>query len=69
MALVIYIPVLFVCLNNHCSWMQGVYYTSQSDCKAVLVEQKAQVEDMAAKAKQKIILLQSTCITAKEGML
>ncbi len=69
MVSVIYIPVLFACIGNQCNFMQGTYYTKESECKAVLWEQKARVEEMAAKAKQSIILIQGTCITAKDGML
>lgn len=69
MVSVIYIPVLFACINNTCNFMQGTYYTKESECKTVLWEQKARLEEMAIKAKQSITLIQGTCVTAKDGML
>jgi hypothetical protein len=66
MVLVIYIPVLFVCMNGSCNFMQATkYYTRESECKAALVEQRIRLEEMAARGGQTLTLLQGTCITAR----
>jgi hypothetical protein len=50
MALVIYIPVLFVCMNGGCNFMQATRnYTRESECKAALVEQRTRLEEMATR--------------------
>ena len=70
MVLVIYIPVLFVCMNGACNFVQSTkYHTREIDCKASLTEQRIRLETMAAQAGHTITLLQGACITAREGML
>jgi hypothetical protein len=70
MVLVIYIPVLFACVNNQCNFMQAnSYYTREAECKAVVEAQKKRLQEMSLKAGQMVTLLEGTCVTAKDGML
>ena len=66
---IIYIPVLFVCIGDQCNFMQGVHYTREIECRAVVEAQKKRMQEMSLKAGQMVILIQGTCITAKDGML
>lgn len=66
----IYIPVLFVCVNGTCNFMQAAtYYTKEQQCKTALAEQMTKINSMADQAGQTITILQGACITAREEML
>ena len=69
MVSVIYIPVLFVCIGSQCNFIQGTYYTRESECRAVVEAQKKKLQEMSLKAGQMVALIEGTCITAKDGML
>ena len=69
MVSVIYIPVLFACIGNQCNFIQGNYYTRESECRAVVEAQKKKLQEMSLKAKQMVALVEGTCITAKDGIL
>lgn len=70
MVLVIYIPVLFACINNTCNFMQAAnYVTTEAECKVVVEAQKKRLQEMSLKAGQMVTLIQGTCVTAKDGML
>ena len=70
MVLVIYIPVLFACVNNTCNFMQAAnYVTTEAECKVVVEAQKKRLQEMSLKAGQMVTLIQGTCVTAKDGML
>jgi len=69
MVLVIYIPVLFACIGSQCNFIQGTYYTRESECRAVVEAQKKKLQEMSLKAGQMVALIEGTCITAKDGML
>jgi len=67
---VIFIPVLFVCANGQCNFMQGqTYYTRESECRASIEAQKQNLLKISSKAVTAITLIEGTCITAREGML
>lgn len=67
---IIYIPVLFVCMNNNCEFMQAMtYYTRESECRSSLDVQKENLRKMALKANAMITQIEGTCVTAKNGML
>lgn len=66
---IIYIPVLFVCIGDQCNFMQGTHYKHEIECRAVVEAQKKRMQEMSLKAGQMVILIQGTCITAKDGML
>jgi len=70
MVSVIYIPVLFACINNTCNFMQAANYTiTEAECKVVVEAQKKRLQEMSLKAGQMVTLIQGTCVTAKDGML
>ena len=67
---VIYIPVLFVCMNGNCEFMQSMkYFTRESECRTAVEEQKDNLRKMALKGGQMTTQLEGTCITLKNGML
>jgi hypothetical protein len=67
---VIYIPILFVCMNNHCEFMQSMkYFTRESECRSSVEEQKENLRKMSLKGNAMITQLEGTCITLKNGVL
>ena len=69
MVLTIFIPVLFVCMNDRCQFMQGIHYTSEAECRAVVEAQKDNIRKMVLKGGGMVTLLEGTCVTAKNGLL
>jgi len=66
----IFIPILFICMNDHCEFMQTMrYYIRETECRAALDEQKDNLRKMASKGNQTVTQLEGTCITLKNGML
>ena len=63
----IFIPVLFMCLNGNCNFMQAqTFYTTEARCKASINDQKIHMLEVADQAKQgKMSVLEGTCINAK----
>ena len=67
---ILYIPVLLVCMNGNCEFMQAqTSYKSEQQCRAVVDAQKENLQKMALKGNSMITLLEGTCITLKNGML
>ena len=67
---VIYIPVLIVCINGNCEFMQAqVHFVREAECRAVVEIQKKKMQEMSLKAGQMVTMIEGTCITAKDGML
>ena len=67
---VIFVPVLFVCMNHNCEFMQAQnWYKSEQQCRAAVDAQKENLQKMALKGGQMVTLLEGTCITLKNGML
>ena len=67
---IIYIPVLFICMNGHCEFMQTqTWFKSEHQCRAAIDAQKENMQKMALKGGQMIAQIEGTCITAKNGML
>ena len=67
---VIFIPVLFVCMNGNCEFMQSMkYFTRESECRVAVDAQKDNLRKMAAKGDATITLIEGTCITLRNGML
>jgi hypothetical protein len=67
---VIYIPVLFVCMNSHCEFMQSMkYFTREAECRTSVDEQKDNLRKMALKGNQMVTQLEGTCITLRNGVL
>jgi hypothetical protein len=67
----IFIPVLFICLNGNCEFMQAkTYYKNEAQCRASLDVQKQHMRNLVEKAaeqgtKGEITILEGTCIDAE----
>ena len=63
----IFIPVLLICFNGSCEFMQAQsYYRTDQQCRAVLEMQKQHMRDLTKESDQgKIELLEGTCINAE----
>jgi hypothetical protein len=63
----IFIPVLFVCFNGNCNFMQAqTHYKSEAQCRASIDTQKIHMLEVAEKAdKGKLTILEGTCINTK----
>ena len=67
---ILYIPVLFVCMNGNCEFMQAqIWYKSEQQCRAAVDAQKENLQKMALKGNSMVTLIEGTCITLKGGML
>lgn len=61
----IFIPVLWICLNGHCEFMQqNRYFTDEEACKEAVRVQKQKMRDMAKESSAEITQLEGTCIDA-----
>jgi hypothetical protein len=64
----IFIPVLWICINTHCEFMQsdGFYFTQESKCTESLDTQKQRMRDLVKQAGQgTITVLEGICADAK----
>ena len=64
----IFIPVLWICINTHCEFMQsdGFYFTQEIKCIESLDVQKQRMKDMVKQAGQgTITVLEGICADAK----
>ncbi len=67
----IFIPVLFMCLNGNCEFMQGTtHYKNEAQCVASLDMQKQHMRNLVKEAeklgtKGDITILEGTCIDAE----
>lgn len=62
----IFIPVLWVCLNSNCEFMQkDWYFLSEAECQQVVIEQRKQIIAIAKKGRVKIGTIEGTCVQAK----
>jgi hypothetical protein len=67
---VIFIPVLFICMNGNCEFMQAqTWFKTEQQCRAVIDAQKEYMQKMALKGGGMITQLEGTCITLRNGML
>lgn len=64
--MIIFIPVLVICMNGTCEFMQAkTYYSSDAQCRAILDIQKKHMIELAAISKEsKIEYIEGTCIDA-----
>jgi len=62
----IFIPVLIICLNGNCEFMQAqIYYKDEAQCKASMDMQKQHMRNLIKKAdKGEATVLEGTCIDA-----
>ena len=67
----IFIPVLFICLNGNCEFMQGkTHYKNEAQCVASLDMQKQHMRNLVKEAEKQgtkgdITILEGTCIDAE----
>jgi len=63
----IFIPVLFICMNGNCDFMQAqTHYQNEAQCKASIDAQKIHMLKVAETANQgKYTVLEGTCINAR----
>ena len=64
----IFIPVLWICINTHCEFMQsdGFYFTQETKCMESLEVQKQRMRELVRQAGQgTITVLEGTCVDAK----
>jgi hypothetical protein len=64
--MIIFIPVIIICMNGTCEFMQGkTYYHTEAECRASLDIQKQYMRNIIEQAgSSKIEHLESTCIDA-----
>lgn len=61
----IFIPVLWVCINAHCEFMQQTrHFVDEAQCKESVVQQKQKMRDLAQETDATITTLEGTCIDA-----
>jgi len=62
----IFIPVLIICLNGNCEFMQGqTYYKNEAQCRASMEMQKQHMLNLIKQAdKGDAEVLEGTCIDA-----
>ena len=64
----IFIPVLWICINTHCEFMQsdGFYFTQETKCVESLDLQKQRMRNLVKQAGQgTITVLEGICADAK----
>jgi hypothetical protein len=63
----IFIPVLFICFNGNCNFMQAqTHYKSEAQCRASIDTQKIHMLEVAETANQgKYTILEGTCINTR----
>ena len=62
----IFIPILWICINGTCEFMQPQWHsTNEEDCKQMVISQKKKIRKMAEKAKGTIDVLEGTCTDAR----
>ena len=67
----IFIPVLFICLNGNCEFMQAkTHYKNEAQCVASLDMQKQHMRNLVKEAekqgtKGEITILEGTCVDAE----
>ena len=63
----IYVPILLICLNGTCNWMQAqTYYSSEQACKDSLARQKSHMLGLVKKSGQSAPeTLEGTCVDVR----
>ena len=64
----LFIPVIWICINGNCEFMQSEgYFKSEAKCLANLEQEKQHMRDLVREARQnkiesKIEVLEGTCV-------
>jgi len=62
----IFIPVLVICMNGKCEFMQAhVHYTTEDACRQQVDVQIQHMQGLANQGGKEITIIEGTCITAK----
>ena len=63
----IFIPVLFICLNGNCNFMQSqTVHKSEAQCRASIDNQKKHMLEVADQAGHpKVTIIEGTCVNTK----
>lgn len=63
----IFIPVLFICMNGACEFMQAkVYYQTDEQCRVSLEKQKQHMRSLVKQSGQgEFDILEGTCVDAE----
>ena len=63
----IFIPVLVICMNGNCEFMQAqTYFRVEQQCRDSLEKQKQHMRDLVKQAGQsELTILEGTCIDAE----
>lgn len=62
----IFIPILWICINANCEFMQPQWHsTNEDECRQMVISQKKKIRKMAEKAKGTIDVLEGTCVDAR----
>jgi hypothetical protein len=68
----IFVPVLWICINANCEFMQGGQnYTRELECRRDVENQKAKIRKLSRSAKSQVEVLEGTCvsISIQRGMI
>lgn len=61
----IFIPIIWICINGHCEFMQqNMYFMTDSECVESTNQQKKKLRDMAEEANGLVGELEGTCVNA-----
>ena len=67
---VIYVAVLFVCMNGNCEFMQATnMFRYEADCQRNVEAQKENLRKMALRGESMITLLEGTCFKVRGATL
>lgn len=67
---VIFVPVLFLCMNDNCEFMQAqTWFKTEQQCRTALESQKDNLRKMALKGSATITQIEGTCIIVRNGLL
>ena len=65
--MIIFIPILFICVSSQCEFMQAkMYYQTEVECRSNVSIQKQHMKNLIGRAGQgdNIGILEGTCIEA-----
>lgn len=65
MSITIFVPILWVCINGQCEFIQQqTYFTSEAECAQAVRNQKKKIREMVAKTDGVLGDFEGTCVDA-----
>ena len=62
----IFIPVLWICINTSCEFMQSeTYFRQESECEKSLERHKLHMQELVKRARGTITVMEGTCVDAR----